>query len=733
MGISFYPERKLFTLNADGCTYAMMIHPQYNRLIHLYYGPELPGDEAFRLFEVDDIPRGHSPIPAEGNPEGGSLNNLPQELSSFGVGDFRCASAKVRTPDGFNATDAVYVSHRIFCGKPELPGLPATFALEEEVESLEIILADPVTNVEFVLLYSAFRRLPVITRSCRVINRGSAAVTVEKIASWTLDLPGGEYDLISFHGATVRERHLQRERVRYGIRVLSSGRGLSSHHMNPFFILCDPEAGETVGRAWGQMLVYSGSFTAEIERDYLNSVRVQFGLNPEKFSWKLEPGESFQSPEAVSAFSGAGFEALSHTFHDLLRGNLIRGPYVRSHRPIVINNWEATRFNFTEEQIIGFARRAAELGMEMLVLDDGWFGRRDDSSSSLGDWVVYREKLPGGLPALVEKVKSFGLKFGLWFEPEMVSPDSNLFRAHPDWCLHIAGRPGSTGRCQLVLDMGRREVVDYVFDSITAILDSADIEYIKLDANRPLTEAGSAVLPPDRQGEVMHRFVLGTYSLLERLRRRYPRMLIEGCASGGGRFDAGMLFYTPQIWTSDDTDAIERLYIQYGTSFAYPCSTMGAHVSDVPNRHTGRITPLATRGDVALAGAFGYEMDPGRFTAEEAEEVKRQIAARRETEELMLNGDYLRLGSPFTDNLVGWQFVSRDKSEFVVTAVRILSRPNPPQEYLRLRGLDPEAEYVDVEDGGRFSGAFLMHVGWRVPICQEDFKSFRRRFRKLDR
>ena len=446
------------------------------------------------------------------------------------------------------------------------------------------------------LLYTVFEKLPVIARSRRVVNRSAAPVTVERIMSMTQDFPLGGLDLVSFHGSWVRERHLERERLGHGIRQLASGRGLSGHQTNPFFILCDPDAGETHGRAWGNMLVYSGCFLAEFERDHYDALRVQFGLNPERFSWKLEPGESFQTPEVLSAFSDSGFETLSHTFHDLLRRHVIRGPWTFRRRPVVINNWEATHFDFTEEKILDFARRAAALGMEMFVLDDGWFGKRDDTSSSLGDWSENRKKLPSGLPALVERINALGLKFGLWFEPEMVSPDSELFRAHPDWCLRIPDRPATSGRNQLVLDMGRPEVTEYLFERISAVLDSADIRYFKWDANRPITEAGSAVLPSDRQGEVMHRFVLGTYSLLERLRERYPEMLFEGCASGGGRFDAGMLYYTPQIWTSDDTDAVERLYIQYGTSFGYPYSAMSCHVSAVPSRHAGRVTPLRTRG-----------------------------------------------------------------------------------------------------------------------------------------
>jgi len=730
MSIRFYSEEKLFVLDAADCTYAFMVHPRYGRLVHLYHGPTLGGVEALKLFNYDTTARSQSTIPAGGNPQDGSLSNLPQEFSSFGCGDFRAPSARVMTADGFDAVDAKYVSHQIVKGKPKLPGLPASFASETEAETLEVTLRDDVIDVEFVLSYTVFEKLPVIARSVRAVNRGDKPVTLEALSSLTLDWRfGAAMDLVYFPGGWVRERHPVREHVLTGIRALGGNRGLTGHQMNPFFILCDSDAAETHGRAWGQMLVYSGNFSILVERDQYDMVHAQFGLNPERFSWKLEPGEEFQTPEALSAFSGSGMEALSHTYHDFMRRHVIRQTHVRRHRPVVINNWESTKFAFDEARIIDFARRAAALGMDMMVLDDGWFGHRDESNSSLGDWTVYRKKLPSGIAKLAENIRSLGVEFGLWFEPEMVSPDSDLYRAHPDWCLHIPGRPSTLGRNQLVLDMGRPEVVECIFDQMDALITEAKIKYIKWDANRQFTEVGSAALPADRQGEAAHRFVLGTYSLLERLLEKHPELFIEGCAAGGGRFDAGMLYYTPQIWTSDDTDAVERLYIQYGTSFGYPPSAMSCHVSDVPNRHVGRVTPLKTRGDVAMMGAFGYELDPARLSEEEVAEVRRQIEVARADEALMLEGDLYRLGSPFTDNLSGWQHVARDKRAFTVTAVRILSRPNPSHERLRLRGLDAGMLYRDQESGETFTGAFLMNVGLYFPIVKEDFTSFRRRFR----
>ena len=509
MGIRFFSDRRLFVLEAAECTYAFMVHPRYERLAHLYYGAALKDDEAVKLFNYDTSARSQTTIPPGGNPQDGSLSNLPQEFSSFGCGDFRIPSAQVRTRDGFNAVDAKYVSHRIFRGKPGLPGLPASFAADPEAETLEITLRDDVIKVEFILTYSVFEQLPVIARNVRVVNRGSDPVVVERISSLTLDYrSGAKLDLVSFPGGWARERRPIRERINPGVREFSSNRGLSSHQSNPFFILCDPDTAEDHGRAWGQMLIYSGNFKAEIERDQYDMTHVQFGLNPERFSWKLEPGDSFQSPEALTAFSAAGFELLSHTFHDLLRRHVIRQTYVRRHRPVVVNNWEATKFAFDESKIVEFARRAADLGMDMLVLDDGWFGHRDESNSSLGDWFVYERKLPSGIAALADKVRSLGIDFGLWFEPEMISPDSELYRAHPDWCLHIPGRPATLGRNQLVLDMGRREVIDCIFDQMSSLIAGAKINYIKWDANRQFTEVGSAILPADRQGEAAHRFML---------------------------------------------------------------------------------------------------------------------------------------------------------------------------------------------------------------------------------
>ena len=730
MGIRFYSESKLFVLDAADCTYAFMVHPRYERLVHLYYGPTLGGDEALKLFNYDTSPRSQTTIPPGGNPQDGSLSNLPQEFSSFGCGDFRRPSAKVMTSDGFDVVDAKYVSHQIVKGKPKLAGLPAAFAAESEAETLEITLIDEVIKVEFVLSYTVFDKLPVIARSVRAVNRGDRPVTLEALSSLTLDWRfGAAMDLIYFPGGWVRERHFAREHILTGIRELASNRGMSSQQMNPFFIVCDSDADETRGRAWGQMFVYSGNFSIAVERDQYDMVHTQFGLNPERFSWKLEPEETFQSPEALTAFSAAGLEALSHTYHDFMRRHVIRQTYVRRHRPVVVNNWESTKFAFDEERIIDFARRAAALGMDMMVLDDGWFGHRDDSGSSLGDWVVYKEKLPSGIAKLAEKIRALGVEFGLWFEPEMVSPESRLYRAHPDWCLHIPGRPATLGRNQLVLDMGRPEVVDCIFEQMDVLIREAKIKYIKWDANRQFTEVGSGVLPADRQGEAAHRFVLGTYSLLERLLNKYPDLFIEGCTSGGGRFDAGMLYYTPQIWTSDDTDAVERLYIQYGTSFGYPASTMSCHVSDVPNHHVGRVTPFATRGDVAMMGAFGYELDLAKLTEEEMSEVRRQIEVVRADEELMLEGDLYRLGSPFADNLSGWQHVAKDKQAFTVTAVRIMSKPNPSHERLLLRGLDAGTLYRDLDSGESYTGAFLMNVGVYFPIVKADFTSFRRRFR----
>ncbi len=714
----FDAERKLFQLDTPASSYVIGID-KCGHLVHLYYGAHLPADSDWWSL-YDTLTRACCPTyNSTAMNEVGSLDTVPQEFATNGVGDFRVPGVRICGSTGFDAVDGIYVSHRIFAGKKPLPGLPATFGREDEVDTLEITLEDKNSQLEFVLSYSAFRNVDAIARSISVTNCGTAAVYIEKLASMTLDFAGAEFDLFTFPGAWARERSLQRETLPVGERVISSRRGFSSHQMNPFLMLGTPDVTETNGKVYGAALLYSGSFAAEAERDQFDNVRLNFGINPETFRWHLAPQQSFQSPEAVIAFSGGGLEKLTHTFHDLWRSNLIRSPWVRRTRPVLINNWEATYFDFTGEKLLALAENARKSGIEMLVLDDGWFGKRNDDCSGLGDWTPNTGKLGMTLGELAGKINRAGLKFGLWFEPEMVSPDSDLYRSHPGWCIHIPGRPRSLGRNQAVLDMSRQDVQDYLFETMSGLLDSANIEYIKWDANRQITEPGSAALPPEQQGETGHRFVLGTYRLMERLLERYPELLIEGCCGGGGRFDAGMLFYAPQIWCSDDSDAVERLKIQYGTSFCYPCSAAGAHVSACPNHQTGRTVPFAVRAAVAQAGTFGYELDLAQLSEEERNAVPQQIAGFKKIAGLVHSGDYYRLSPAYNSPVTAWSFVAKDRSEFSVTGVIPVNVPNSKYCYIYPRGLDASAVY-ESDSGISGTGDFLMKTGLRMELPSGD-------------
>ena len=718
MAISFNETNKVFKLDAGASTYAFMIEPN-GYVAHLYYGPEVASDAFAYLYRP--MERAFSPA-APGTTAPESRDVILQEFGTNGVGDFHAPSIIVRQGNGHTVTDFKYRSHQIRKGKPALPGLPATFGSDDDVDTLELSLYDEASDVEILLRYSAFRKYNAIARSVQVVNHSAETVHLEKIASAALDFADGRLDLIHLPGAWARERSVERHPVNHSRTVLESVRGLSSHQQNPFFALATPETTERNGEIFGAALLYSGNFAAEIELDQFNQLRAQIGINERTFEWTLAPGESFTAPEVLLVYSRDGIGGMSRTFHDMFRNHLIRSYWKDLKRPILVNNWEATYFDFDAKKLLSIARDAADLGIEMLVLDDGWFGRRNDDRSSLGDWFVNEEKLDGGLGKLVKEVNQLGLKFGLWFEPEMISRESELFRAHPDWCLHVPGRGASEGRNQLVLDMSRPEVVDYLYETICKVLDSANIEYIKWDANRHLTEVGSAVMPADRQKEVSHRYVLGMYELHERLLKRYPKLLIEGCSGGGGRFDAGMLYYVPQIWTSDDTDAIERLKIQYGTSLVYPCSTMGAHISDCPNHQTGRINPFATRGYVALSGTFGYELDLNKMNDEERAEIRKQVAAYHKYNHLVAQGDLYRLTDPFNPwtVVVIWEHAAKDGSEALVTMVQPRNVPNGQLFRVRLCGLDPAGVYKEEKSGVCYTGEMLMNAGLNVPRYERD-------------
>ena len=723
MGIVFDSEKNTFTLTTKNTSYQMQIGP-LGYLLHLYYGRRAEG-----CFDYLHLKRdcGFSPNPYElQNDRGWSLDTMPQEYSGANGGDFRLSSLDAETGRGQLGADLRYVSHEIRAGKYALEGLPSAFDRGGECETLCVTLADKASGLQVELLYGVFAEQDVITRAARIVNRGDAAVRLHKAASACLDLPFGEWELLHFHGRHTLERQPERRALMDGIQTVASKRGASSHQHNPFVILCEPDTTEDAGLCFGVMPVYSGNHRTDIELDQSGSVRVVSGINSEGFSWLLEPGQRFDTPEVLLACSVSGLAQLSHTYHRFIRENVCRRYIPLAERPILLNSWEAMYFDFDEDKLLGLARETKELGVDMLVIDDGWFGHRDDDHTSLGDWFPNTRKLPHGFDTLLNKIADMGLKVGLWVEPEMVSEDSELFRAHPDWALRVPGRQPAISRNQLVLDLSREEIVDWLFETLSGLLSNLPISYIKWDMNRHLTDLYSAALPADRQGELAHRYVLGLYDLMDRLTRAFPDVLFEGCAGGGGRFDAGMLAYCPQIWCSDNTDPIARLTIQYGTSFGYPVSAVGAHVSTAPNHQTGRTTPFGTRATVAMSGTFGYELNPAKLTAEEKAEIRQQLERFRALRSVIGEGEYYRLAEPGKGRFVAWQQVSPDRSETLVSLVLTQPEANPKPLHLRLKGLDAESVYtLQAADfygcnaempALRLSGAALMYAGVTLPI-----------------
>ncbi len=714
--IQFDGALRTITLSTCHTSYQMKIDDT-GVLLHTYYGQKLRGGDLSRLICPED--RGFSPNPDEvGLNRTWSLDTQPQEYSSSGVGDFRIPSLEADLSDGSHIADLRYVSHTIEEGKYSLEGLPAFYGEGVTAQTLIVTLKDPHSGLTAELLYGVLEEYDMITRAVRVRNDGTAPVRLTRIASACLDFPVGEHDFITLGGAYAREREPVRAPLTQGVHTAGSVRGSSSHQQNPFLALCDKDTTEDTGRCWAMALVYSGNFLASVEYTQFHETRMTLGIHPFHFSWQLQPGASFTAPEVAMVFSARGLGHMSRMFHRAIRLNLCRGPWKDARRPILINNWEATLFDFNADKIYSIAQAAGKVGVEMMVMDDGWFGQRNDDFGGLGDWNVNQEKLPGGLAPLAERIKGLGMKFGIWVEPEMVNENSDLYRAHPDWAFQAPGRPVTRGRYQLVLDLTRPEVKQYVLDNLRAMLGSADISYVKWDMNRSLTDVWSAGLPAERQGEVYHRFVLAVYEILEALHQEFPHLLIEGCSGGGGRFDCGMLHYTPQIWCSDNTDAMDRLRIQYGTSFCYPCCTMGAHVSAVPNGLTHRSTPFHTRGVVAAAGTFGYELDLNELTQEELDEVAAQAAGFREYWDVVMRGDYYRLTSPFGgDSFCAWMHVTADRQRAVVGLVQTQRHANPVRPLLRLKGLDPNRDYQ--VNGQVYGGDALMYAGLALPFLDE--------------
>ena len=718
-------KNHVFTLQTKHSAYQMKEEGGF--LFHNYYGPVI-GDMDMSYL-VRPLDRGFSGQPQEIMDRGFSLDTRLLEYPSYGTGDYRDYCLHAAYGDGSQVTDLRFVSYEIEEGKYALEGLPAMYQGEEKAETLEITLEDKYRNLQVVLYYGVFENLDVITRACKIVNKGEDKVRLLRAYSMGLDFDHKDLDFLHFYGRHAMERKMERSPLQHGFQGVESRRGYSSHQQNPFAVLCKPDATEEYGWCYGASFVYSGNFSIQAEVSQADTTRLTVGIQDTQFEFHLEPGECFTTPEVILSFSDKGLGQLSRNYHKAIRNNVCRGKYKTARRPVLINNWEATYFDFTPEKLVAIAKDAKELGIEMLVMDDGWFGKRDSDFSGLGDWFVNEKKLKGGLKDLVEEVNKTGMKFGIWFEPEMISEDSDLYRAHPDWALTIPGRPFSRARHQLVLDFSREDVRTYIFERMCEILESANIEYVKWDANRHLTDVWSAQLPADRQGEVFHRYILGLYDFLEKLTQRFPDILIEGCSGGGGRFDAGMMYYHPQIWCSDDTDAIERLEIQYGTSFGYPVSTVGSHVSVCPNHQTGRSVSMKTRGIVAMAGTFGYELDITKLSEDDKEMVKVQVEEFKKYYDLIQNGDYYRLTDDGSKSpYVAWEFAAADQSEALLNVVVLRAKANPMLHTVLVKGLKPDAVYRVEGTEEEYLGAALMSGGYPVPVLWDDYQSIQVHF-----
>ena len=724
--IIFDNKTKIFRIDTHNTSYVIgLADDKY--VGHVYYGKRLATTDLAYLLRIDEPPF----VPSENLREKVSfLDTYPMEYSFGGTGDFRESCITVTTEDGQQGLDLIYAGHRIYQGKEPLRGLPATWGTDSE--TLEITLEDEPTGLQVLLSYSVFEDSDALVRSVKIRNGGSKAVSIDGVLSACLDMDNEDFDVLSLHGSWARERHMERVPLGYGSYVTESMRGESSHQDHPFLALLSKNCTQTDGEVYAMHFIYSGNFLAKAQRCQHDTVRMVMGIHPGNFCWRLEPREFFQAPEVVCVYSDEGLGKMTRTFHDLYRRHLIRSKYLHQTRPVLVNSWEAAYFDFDTEQLLSLARQSAELGIEMFVMDDGWFGQRNSDEGSLGDWIVNEEKLKGGLKYLVDEVHALGMKFGIWFEPEMISPDSKLYRKHPDWALQLKDRHGSLCRAQYVLDLSCPEVVDYVYESVAAILRSANIEYLKWDMNRQLTDIGSTYLPAQRQGELSHRHVLALYELQERLTREFPDLLLENCSGGGARFDPGMLYYSPQIWCSDNTDAIERLIIQEGTQLLYPLSTIGAHVSDCPNHTVGRMTPFETRGIVALAGTFGYELDTRKISEEDRAKIPGQIAAYKKYASLIREGDYYRIASYQENHRYDcYEIVSKDKTEAVVFFIQVLNEPNYRSRKLRLQGLDPDVTYVI--EGKTYLGETLMSAGLLLQRMWGDFQAQIIDVRKYDK
>ena len=656
------------------------------------------------------------------------LSSLPQEYPAYGRSDQRHPAFQLVNTLGNSVTCLKYRESRVLPGQAfQMAQMPTLFAGSGKVDTLEVVLADEVIGLEVLLYYVVFEDYDVIARSAVIVNKADTPIELQSACSANVDLPQGEYDLIHFCGDWGRERGMEKTTLSKGAIVeICDNTGRGSRWNNPFVMVASPGADEEQGQVYGFNLIYSGNHSTVAQMDWAGRLRIQQGISDQSFSWLLAPGEEFLTPQSVICYSDKGFGALSHKYHGLYGNHLMRSHWAKKQRPILLNSWEGCYFDFDEPKLLSMAENARKVGIELFVLDDGWFGKRDDAKSSLGDWVIHKKKLPDGLSGLAEKINAMGMEFGLWFEPEMISPDSDLYRAHPDWVVRVPQVEPIEYRYQWVLDLSRQEVCDYVLEAVSSVLEGANITYVKWDMNRIVCDA-----PFDG---FHHAYVLGYYDIMSRLTERFPQILFEGCCSGGGRFDPGVLAYMPQIWTSDNSDAISRLKIQYSTSICYPLSTMGAHVSPVPNHQVGRVTSLKTRADVAYFGMFGYELDIAQMTQEELEEVKAQTAFAKRIQPLVREGVFHRLRSPFETNECIWEVVSQDQSHVFMMGCRVLSvirnrRHLEPK--VRLRDLDPEGVYEDVTTGERYSGSLLMNRGLILDYAVQDFATVTLELRKI--
>ncbi len=739
MSIIYNKLEKTLTLNTNNTSYQMKIGP-CNLLLHTYYGPSATGDMSWCLSFRD---RGFSGNPYDAKTlRGISADTLPMEYPCEGSGDFRAPAFSLRRANGAVGCDLRYVGHEIKPGKYDLPGMPAVYADDRDAETLEVTLADAAAGVRVVLQYGVLPELDVITRAAKISNCSEDSIILQGAASACVDFVSGDWDLLHFYGRHAGERAVGRTAIEQREILIGSRRGTSSHEQSPFVILADRETTERAGQCVGLNLLYSGSFSCNVSRDQFGTTRAVMGVQNEHFDYPLAPGESFQAPELALVYSAEGLACLSQRYHRLISRHVCRGPWKDRRRPVLLNNWEATNMDFTGEKILGIAKTAAELGVEMLVLDDGWFGARNDDNAGLGDWTVNTEKLGCTMGELADRIRAMGMKFGLWIEPEMVNENSDLFRQHPDWAFRIPGKAPVMGRNQLVLDFSRPEIVDAIFDQIAQVLDECRADYVKMDMNRSITDVYSAVCASQSQGKILHQYVLGVYRFMEKLLERYPELLLEGCSGGGGRFDAGMLYYCPQIWCSDNTDAIDRIRIQYGTSFGFPLRTMGAHVSAVPNGDTRRKTPFHTRAVVAMSGTFGYELDLNLISEDERKQVPAQIEAFKKYWSLLHNGLFYRLTDVMQNRQeAAWMMVVEDGSEALVNIVVLDSTGNSPNRFIRCQGLTPGASYRDEESGIVYDANALMaqglpmpmvqHPRWPVKVTPNEYDAFQIHLRKL--